>query len=52
MYVTQACICPARRSFLLVAQFWHTWEKMHESSKIFVDHVQYVALVQLPTQAY
>lgn len=50
MHETQACICPASRSFLLLAQFWHTWEKMHESSKIFVEHVQPVALVQLPTR--
>lgn len=41
---------PCLRSFLLLAQFWHTWEKMHESSKIFVEHVQPVALVQLPTR--
>lgn len=41
---------PCLRSFLLLAQFWHTWEKMHESSKIFVEHVQHVALVQLPTR--
>ena len=44
---------PASRNFLLLAQFWHTLQKtLHESSKIFVENVWYVARIYFQTQAY
>ena len=37
---------PASRAFLLLARFWRSRERLHESSKIFIEYALHVARIQ------